>query len=131
METPKRKRKRKCDQVTSRIVTMMNDGPKTWIQLERKEQYEMLEFHHDSRKLLYVKDYTLLKGCPIKPKKDYLWEDINLSKKQSFPVFKFQFKDNQSESSSSTESSECTILMYRAPCNGVKVNMIKFVKTTN
>jgi hypothetical protein len=91
-ETPQKTRKRHCDQNTSRIVKMMSAGPKTWIKLERNEQFEMLGYHHDSTKLLFVEDYTLPKGYPIKPKRDYLWEDINLSKKQSFPVFQFQVK---------------------------------------
>nr|CAH0107488.1 unnamed protein product [Daphnia galeata] len=33
----------------------------------------------------------------------------------------FQIKENQSEASSSTESTECTVLMYRALCKVVKV----------
>lgn len=118
--------------MTSRIVKMMSAGPKTWIKLERNEQFEMLGYHHDSTKLLFVEDYTLLKGYPIKPKRDYLWENINLSKKQSFPVFQFQVKENQSEASSSTESAECTILMRRSFCNGVNVGfLIRFIKLTN
>lgn len=113
-------------------VKMMSAGPETWMKLERKEQYEMLGYHHDSTKLLFVEDYTLLKECQINPKRDYLWEDINLSKKQSFPVFQFQVEENQSEASSSTDSAECTILMRRSFCNGVKVGfLIKFIKMTN
>lgn len=103
---------------------MLNSGPSTWIILERKEQYELLGFHHDTSKLLYVKDYTELKGCPAKPLKDYLWDDINLSKKQGFPIFKFQFKENEAMASNSDESSECTMSMYRSRCSGVKASHI-------
>ncbi len=39
---------------------------------KRTVAYEMLRFFHDTRKLLYLKDYTTLKGFPVKQKTDYL-----------------------------------------------------------
>jgi len=56
----------------------------SWINLERRDQYAMLGYNHDTSKILYTADYTSLKLCPTESE-DHLWKDIQLSKESSSP----------------------------------------------
>lgn len=62
-------------------------NPEDWINLTTKEQYEFLGFFHDTSKLLFIEDQTLLPSCPIKPGADYIYQDINLSKGSALDKF--------------------------------------------
>lgn len=85
-----------------------------WIPLHERKQYEMLGFHHDNSKLLFVPDYTKLNCFPRhQPRPDYLCEDINLTKSSSFQKKEFTLgKDNDDKSE---------FILQRTHCAGVKV----------
>ena len=76
----------------------------------------MLGFNHDTENLLHVEDYTSLKCCPKNQDPDYLWTDINLSKDPAFPKLKFGLGKQHSK--------DVEYLLFRAHCNGVKVDYI-------
>lgn len=104
-----------------RVEKLLKDET-SWVPLERRNQYIMLGFYHDTSKLLYTNDFTTLKLCPmLKPKPDYLWEDIHLSKQSSCPnaILKIQLPD---ASSPSTQS----FVVLRSRCAGVKVLVLIF-----
>ncbi len=108
-----------------RVEKLMKDEA-SWVKLERRNQYIMLGFYHDTSKLLYTNDYTALKLCPmLKPKPDYLWEDIHLSKQNSCPnsTLKIQLPDD-----SSPPAQNFVVLQSR--CAGVKVLFFLFDEKT-
>lgn len=100
--------------MVSRTIKMLEAGESSWIKLERKDQYELLGFHHDTSKLLYVENYSNLKCCPDQwSLPDFLWQDINLSKQSGFPKSTFTLGEDQ--------PNQPTFVMFRSRCNGVKV----------
>ena len=109
-----KKRQTKEDSLYRRTVKMMHDNECD--PLESKEQYELLGFHHDTSKLLYVQDLSQLPGCPIVPVRDFLWNDISLSKDSGFPQKTFRNDEGQE------------FVLRRARCNGVKVCFINISK---
>jgi len=80
------------------------------VTLERRSQYEFLDAHHNSTKLIHVPNISLLKSAPkdISKARDFLWNDINFSKDSTFPKKQFKFKGVSYD-------------LKRARCNGVKV----------
>lgn len=96
----------------SRSINLMKDE-NNWQPFENRRQYQMLGFHHDTTKLLYVADYKKLPCCPVKPKPDYIWDDVNLSKGSSFKKHEF---------STGNEDDQSNFVLFRCHCAGVKVH---------
>lgn len=97
----------------SRIIKQMKK-PDEWIELERRDQYTMLGYNHDTSKLLHITDYSQLKQNPTaESAPDFLWHDINLTKKQGAPPTKFTLGNDH------PNKEEFVIL--KAHCAGVKV----------
>ena len=79
------------------------------VQLESKDQYELLGFLHDTSKLLFVEDYSKEVGCPKhKPSAKFLWNDISLSKDSTFPERNIELENEK-------------FILKRGRCGGVKV----------
>lgn len=118
--TPIRKakpRSKKGMDIVSQVTNMMSSED-TWIPLTERNQYLMLGFFHDTSKLIYAENFKTLPCCPVKPDKDYLWQDINLSKESSFKKHEFTIEtDNKKE----------TFILQRCHCGGVKVIFVLFV----
>ncbi len=100
--------------MVNRVVKKLKDES-SWCLLEVKKQYELLGYFHDTNKLLYVEDYSVLKCAPENGSNpNFLWEDINLTKGSSFAVHRFTLGDDHPD--------QTAFLMHRAPCKGVKVH---------
>ena len=82
--------------------------------LHKRSQFEMLGFFHDTDKLIYAEDISMLKSRPKLPELmyHYLWNDINLTKDSSFPERSFKMKDVE-------------FILRTARCNGVKVSIVE------
>lgn len=97
----------------SKVVTRIEN--KQTVPLEKRSQYEMLGYYHDTEKLIYVENIAVLKNRPkqVEQMYHYLWKDINLTKGRSFPerYFKIDGVD---------------FILKTSPCNGVKVENIAF-----
>lgn len=109
-ETTPKQRAKKKNVMIQKVITQLED-PESWCKLEKRSQYAMLGFYHDTSHLLFTEDYTKLKLCPtVYPQPDYLWEDIHLTKKSGFPRATVKIGCDSSE-----------MIVYRARCAGVKV----------
>ncbi len=96
---------------------MMEQGEESWCKLDKRDQYELLGFHHDVKKLLYVEDYSKLKCCPDqRPLPNFLWEDNSLAKQSSFPKLLFTLSEGHPD--------QTKFVMQRSRCNGVKVPLL-------
>lgn len=85
-----------------------------WVELERRDQYTMLGYYHDTSKLLHTRDYTKLKLNPTaESAPDFLWHDINLTKKSSAPPITFTLEDDPPNNRE--------YVIVKARCAGVKV----------
>ena len=104
--------------VLSRTIQLLKDGNDAWVELSEKAQYTMLGFHHDTQKLLFVKDYKKLKCCPLNPDPDYLWKDIHLSKGPSFKAKQFTLLKTSVHYGPQENPA---YVLRRAHCFGVKV----------
>ena len=115
-DSEKKKRSKKGIDIVNQTMNLLKQKSE-WVPLQERKQYEMLGYFHDTSKLLFIEDYTQLKCCPtVKKTSDYLWNDIHLSKKSSFPKLEFNLgKDHENKS---------VFVLYRSKCAGVKVNPI-------
>lgn len=96
----------------SKVIQLLGDK-NFWIPLEEKKQYEMLGFHHDTSKLLYIEDFTKLKCCPHPIVPDYIWKDNNLPKHSSGGARDFTLGDRNPDKS--------VYVLRSSHCAGVKV----------
>jgi len=107
-----RSRGKKGLDIMSKVIQLLSDK-NSWIPLEEKKQYEMLGFHHDTSKLLYIEDFTKLKCCPHPIVPDYIWKDTNLTKHSSGGVRNFTLGENNPDKS--------VYVLRNSHCAGVKV----------
>ena len=112
-EAAAKPRAKKKNVMIQKVINLLED-PESWCNLEKRSQYAMLGFNHDTSYLLYTEDYTKLKLCPtVYPQPDYLWEDIHLTKRSGFPRAPVKIVDDL--------ASKKQMIVYRARCAGVKV----------
>lgn len=114
-EQPKRKKTADSQNTLDKVKALLKDDS-SWITLERRDQYAMLGYSHDTSKILYTADYTSLKLCPAESE-DHLWKDIQLSKESSSPksTVTVDLKD------ASGEVKATRLEVWKSRCAGVQV----------
>ena len=83
----------------SKMCKKLEEEESIWVKLEQKERSKMLGFYHDTGTLLYIRNFTTMKNCPSNKLVDFLWEDINLPKKNvrksGCPIQKLLLKERK------------------------------------